>query len=62
MYMPVIGLCDTDVDPRNLDYPIPSSSMGLQIQYFYTKLFVQAIQRGMDVSSTDYYIFFFLLL
>lgn len=46
MLIPTIGICDTDVDPSQITYPIPANDDSITSLQLYCNLFKQAILRG----------------
>lgn len=60
--IPVIGICDTNVDPTQIDYPIPANDDALRAINLYCELFSQAVLDGiqaemgasdMDIGAMD---------
>jgi small subunit ribosomal protein S2 len=48
--IPVIGICDTNVDPTPIDYPIPANDDALRAINLYCELFSQAVLDGIQAE------------
>jgi len=46
MLIPTLGICDSNVDPRLITYPIPGNDDSVSAISLYLRLFKTAIQRG----------------
>jgi small subunit ribosomal protein S2 len=46
MLIPTVAICDTDIDPSEITYPIPGNDDSLASLHLYTKLIKEAIMRG----------------
>ena len=44
--VPVVGFCDTNINPDNLDYPIPANDDAVKSIELITKLAAEAIKEG----------------
>jgi small subunit ribosomal protein S2 len=46
MLIPTVAICDTDIDPSQVTYPVPGNDDSMVSQQLYAKLFKEAILRG----------------
>jgi small subunit ribosomal protein S2 len=46
--IPVVGICDTNSDPTNVDYPIPGNDDAIKAIKLYSDLVVKAILDGLE--------------
>ncbi|MDR2098633.1 MAG: 30S ribosomal protein S2 [Rickettsiales bacterium] len=46
--IPVVGICDTNSDPTNVDYPIPGNDDAIKAIKLYSDLAVKAILDGLE--------------
>ena len=44
--VPVVGFCDTNINPENLDYPIPANDDAIKSIELITRLAAEAIKEG----------------
>ena len=62
MLIPTIAICDTDIDPSLVTYPIPGNDDSMSSVQLYCRLFKEAILRGKDkrnnlekIGNSEYY-------
>ena len=46
--IPVVGVCDTNADPSNVDYPIPGNDDAIKAIKLYCDLAVKAVLDGLE--------------
>ena len=46
MLIPTVGICDTDIDPSQITYPVPGNDDSMTSLHLYIRLFKEAIQKG----------------
>ena len=46
LHIPIIALCDTNVDPTGIDYVIPMNDDALKAETLVMNYFVEAIKEG----------------
>jgi small subunit ribosomal protein S2 len=46
--IPVVGICDTNSDPSNVDYPVPGNDDAIKAIKLYADLAVKAILSGLE--------------
>lgn len=48
--IPVIGICDTNADPNEVDFPVPGNDDAIRAIQFYSELVSSAILDGMQAE------------
>ncbi len=46
MLIPTVAICDTDIDPSQITYPVPGNDDSMVSVQLYARLFKEAIMRG----------------
>lgn len=46
MLIPTVAICDTDIDPSQITFPIPGNDDSMTSVQLYVRLFKEAIMRG----------------
>jgi small subunit ribosomal protein S2 len=53
MLIPTVAICDTDIDPSIITYPIPANDDSIVSQHLYCSLIKEAILRGKNQRKID---------
>ena len=48
--IPVIGICDTNADPNEVDFPVPGNDDAIRAIQFYSELVSAAVLDGMSAQ------------
>ena len=51
--IPIISICDTDTNPKIVDYLIPGNDDGIKSVAFFIKLIANAVKEGKNISKIN---------
>jgi len=54
LHIPVIALCDTNVNPREIDYPVPSNDDGVRTLRLFAAAVADAAIEGANIYKSSY--------
>jgi small subunit ribosomal protein S2 len=51
--IPIVGICDTNVNPKKATYPIPANDDATKSIEMITNLIAEAVNKGKQTTKTD---------